>query len=89
MRLIDKESNSGKIIRALGMGIGISIALSNRRTSYKMTKILIKELFGLNKQSKNFNKYFSKLRRQKLIYIKEINNDHVVSLTDKRRRNFT
>ena len=65
------------------MGIGISIALSNRRTSYKMTKILIKELFGLNKQSKNFNKYFSKLRRQKLIYIKEINNDHVVSLTDK------
>jgi len=82
MRIIDKESNSGKIIRALGMGIGISVALSNRRTSYKMTKILIKEVFGLNKQSKNYSKYFSKLRKQKLIYIKKDGNDDRVCLTE-------
>ena len=52
MRLIDQESNTGKIIRALGMGIGISVALANRKTSYKITKTLIKKIFGLNKQPK-------------------------------------
>lgn len=83
MRLIDQESNSGKIIRALGMGIGISVALANRRTSYKMTKILIKKIFGLNEQPKNYSRYFFKLRKQKLIYIKKIGNDHVISLTEK------
>lgn len=83
MRLIDQESNSGKIIRALGMGIGISVALANRRTSYKITKTLIKKIFGLDKQPKNSSKYFSKLRKQKLIFIKEDQNDHIISLTDK------
>ena len=83
MRLIDQESNSGKIIRALGIGIGISVALGNRRTSYGMTKTLIKEIFGLNKKPKNYSKYFSKLRKQKLIYIKQVGNDHIMSLTDK------
>ena len=83
MRLIDKESNSGKIIRALGFGIGISVALANRRTSYKITKTLVKEIFGLNNQPKKYSKYFSKLRKQKLIDIKEVGNDHIISLTDK------
>ncbi|MEK7539284.1 MAG: hypothetical protein AAB595_01410 [Patescibacteria group bacterium] len=83
MRLIDQESNSGKIIRALGIGIGISVALANRRTSYKMTKTLIKEIFGLNEQPKNYSRYFHKLRKQKLVYIKEVGNDHIISLTDK------
>ena len=50
MRIIDKESNSGKIIRALGMGVGIAVALSNRRASYQVTKTLVKEIFGLNKK---------------------------------------
>ena len=83
MRLIDQESNSGKIIRAIGYGIGIPIALGNRRTSYKMTKILIKEIFGLNKRPQNYSRYFSKLRKQKLLCIKEIGNDHMISLTEK------
>src|SRR3989344_7706083 len=83
MRLIDQESNSGKIIRALGMGIGISVALANRRTSYQMTKTLIKEIFGLNKELKNYSKYFSKLRKQKFVCIKEVGNEYIISLTEK------
>ena len=83
MRLIDRESNSGKIIRALGMGIGISVALANRRTSYRMTKILIKKIFGLNEEPTNYSRYFLKLRKQKLIYIKKVGNDHIISLTEK------
>ncbi len=83
MRIIDQESNSGKIIRALGYGIGISVALGNRRTSYRITKTLIKEIFGLNKQPKKFSRYFSKLRKQKFVYIKEVGNDYIVSLTEK------
>ena len=58
MKIIDKESNSGKIIRALGMGIGISFALANRRTSYNMSKLLVKEIFGLNKKPQNISNYF-------------------------------
>ena len=83
MRLIDQESNSGKIIRALGMGIGISMALGNQKTSYKMTKTLLKEIFGLNEEPKNYSRYFSKLRKQELIYDKEIGNDHIIHLTEK------
>lgn len=88
MRLIDQESNSGKIIRALGMGIGISVALANRKTSYKMTKTLIKEIFGLNKEPENSSKYFSKLRKQKLICIKQVGNDHIISLTNQGNKVF-
>ncbi|MEK7219117.1 MAG: hypothetical protein AAB687_00385 [Patescibacteria group bacterium] len=83
MRLIDQESNTGKIIRALGMGIGISVALANRKTSYKITKTLIKKIFGLNKQPKNSSRYFSKLRKQKFVYIKKIGNHHIICLTNK------
>ena len=83
MRLIDQESNSGKIIRALGFGIGISLALANRRTSYKMAKTLVKEIFGLNEQPKNYSRYFHKLREQNLISIKEIGKEHLISLTDR------
>ncbi|MES3031896.1 MAG: hypothetical protein V4699_01480 [Patescibacteria group bacterium] len=88
MRLIDQESNSGKIIRALGIGVGISVALANRRTSYRMTKILVQEIFGLNKQPKNYSRYFSKLRKQKLISIKEIDDVHTIFLTDKGKEIF-
>lgn len=70
------------------MGIGISAALTNRRTSYKMTKMLVGEIFGLNKQPKNYSRYFSKLRRQKLVCIKEVGSDHIISLTDKGEKVF-
>ena len=70
MRIIDKESNSGKIIRALGMGVGIAVALSNRRRSYQLSKTLIKEIFGLNKKPKNITNYFFRLRKLKLIDFK-------------------
>ena len=82
MRLVDKESKSGKIIRALGMGVGITIALGNGRTSYKMTKTLVKEIFCLNKEPKNLSRYFSKLRQQKLISIETIGNEDKIVLTE-------
>lgn len=82
MRFVDQESNTGKIIRALGMGIGITVALSNQRTSYKLTKTLIKDIFGLNKKPQYVSKYFSKLRKQNLICIKQVGKNHVVSLTE-------
>ena len=85
MRIIDKESNSGKIVRALGMGIGITVALSNRRTSYKITKLLIKEIFGLNKKPKNISSYFSKLRKHKLIEFEEQGNYTKIVLTESGR----
>ncbi len=88
MRLIDKESNSGKIIRALGMGVGIAVALSNRRTSYKITKLLVKEIFGLNKRPSNMASYFLKLRKQKLIEIKSDGNYQKISLTENGRKIF-
>lgn len=64
------------------MGIGISVALANRRTSYKMTKTLIKEIFGLNRKPENLSKYFYKLRKQKLICIRQVGSDYIVSLTE-------
>ena len=85
MRIIDKESNSGKIIRALGMGIGITVALANKRTSYKVTKLLIKEIFGLNKRPLNMAGYFLRLRKQKLIDIKEDGSYHKIVLTENGR----
>ena len=78
MKIIDKESNSGKIIRALGMGVGITVALANKRTSYKITKLLVKEIFGLNKRPKNMTSYFLKLRKQRLIEIKKDGNYHKI-----------
>ncbi|OGI67927.1 hypothetical protein A2738_03715 [Candidatus Nomurabacteria bacterium RIFCSPHIGHO2_01_FULL_42_15] len=88
MKIIDKESNSGKIIRALGMGIGVTVALSNKRTSYKVTKLLIKEIFGLNRKPANMAGYFSKLRRQKLIEIKKSGKYHKIFLTENGREIF-
>ncbi|KKQ08049.1 MAG: Transcriptional regulator, PaaX family [Parcubacteria group bacterium GW2011_GWB1_36_5] len=82
MRTIDKESNTGKIIRALGFGVGITVALSNRRTSYGITKLLVKEIFGLNKKPKNISFYFLKLRKQKLIEIKKDGHFHKLTLTE-------
>jgi len=70
------------------MGVGISIVLANRRTSYKVTKEIIKKIFGLDTQPKNYSRYFSKLRKQKLIRIKEIGNEHIVSLTDRGEKLF-
>ena len=88
MRLIDKESNSGKIIRALGFGIGITVALSNKRTSYKITKLLIKEIFGRGKKPKNIPFYFLKLRKQKLIEVKEHGHYQKFVLTEDGREVF-
>lgn len=88
MKIIDKQSISGKIIRALGMGIGITVALANRRTSYKLTKLLVKEIFGLNKKSVNMTGYFSKLRKQKLIEIKKDKNCYRIFLTENGREIF-
>ena len=48
-----------------------------------MTKMLVKEIFGLNKKPENYSRYFSKLRKQKLLYIKKIGGDHIVSLTER------
>ncbi len=70
------------------MGIGISLALANRRTSYKMTKTLMGKIFGLSEQPKNYSRYFSKLRKGKLVDIKEVGDDHIVSLTDKGEKVF-
>ncbi len=88
MKIIDKESNSGKIIRALGMGVGITVALANKRTSYKITKLLVKEIFGLNKRPKNMTSYFLKLRKQRLIEIKKDGNYHKIFLTENGREIF-
>jgi|SRR3989344_1587433 len=88
MRLIDQESNSGKIISALGMGVGISILLANRRENYKIIEALVKKIFGLNKQPKNYFRYFSKLRKQKLISVEKVNDAHIISLTDQGKRIF-
>src|SRR3989338_4520901 len=85
MNMIDKESHSGKIIRALGMGIGITVALANKRTSYKIAQSLIKEIFGLNKKPKNMAGYFLKLRKQKLIEIQKDRNCHKIFLTENGR----
>jgi DNA-binding transcriptional regulator PaaX len=88
MRIIDKESNSGKIIRALGMGVGITVALSQRKTSYKVTKLLIKNIFRSDKQPKNMPRYFSRLRKQKLIEIKKDADCHKIFLTANGRKIF-
>ena len=82
MKIIDKESNSGKIIRALGMGVGIAVGLSNRRASYQISKSLIKEIFGLNKRPPNLAGYFFRLRKQKLVEIKKDDKHHKIVLTE-------
>ncbi|KKR62851.1 hypothetical protein A2643_00760 [Candidatus Nomurabacteria bacterium RIFCSPHIGHO2_01_FULL_39_220] len=88
MKIIDKESNSGKIIRALGMGVGIAVALSNRRASYQISKLLIKEIFGLNKRPPNLASYFFRLRKQKLVEIKKDGKHHKIVLTENGREVF-
>jgi len=67
------------------MGIGITVALSNRRTSYKITKLLVKEIFGLNKKPKNIPHYFLKLRKQKLIDFQEDGHCTKIILTESGR----
>lgn len=88
MKIIDKESNSGKIIRALGMGVGIAVALSNRRASYQISKLLVKEIFRLNEKPKNLQSYFWRLRKQKLIEFKKEKNFHKIILTENGREIF-
>jgi len=88
MRIIDKESHSGKIIRALGMGVGIMAALSNERASYDLSKKLIRSIFGFNKTRSQVSQYFSRLRKQKLIDIKKDGNCHKLTLTEDGRRVF-
>src|SRR3989344_577126 len=88
MKVIDKESNSGKIIRALGIGVGIVVALSNERTSYQIGKTLVKEIFGLNKKPQNIPYYFLRLRKQKLINFQKSGHSHKIVLTEGRREIF-
>lgn len=88
MKIFDKSSINGKIIRSLGMGVGITVALSNKRTSYKMTKTLIKEIFNQEERPKNFSQYFFKLRKQKLIAIKKIYQEHKIILTENGQKIF-
>lgn len=88
MRTIDKESVSGKIIRALGYGIGIAVALSNRRTSYRLSKEILKKSFNLNEKPKNLSQYFLKLRKQKLITLKREGDFHKIILTESGRELF-
>lgn len=57
------------------MGVGIAVALSNKRASYKVTKHIIREIFGGSKRPKHISSYFLKLRKQKLIEIEE-NGEH-------------
>ena len=71
------------------MGIGITVALSHRKTSYKVTKLLIKKVFGLDKQPKNMPGYFSKLRKQKLIEIRKDTRCHKIFLTTDGRKVFS
>lgn len=88
MRKIDVESNSGKIIRALGFGIGITISLSNKRHVYNMSKILIKKIFGFNELPKNTPHYFNKLRKQKLISFEEKGDTCEIKLTEEGKQVF-
>ena len=64
------------------MGIGIAVALSNQRTSYAVTKSLVKEVFGLKGKPKNISSYFLKLRKQNLIEIKEDGKYSKLTLTE-------
>lgn len=88
MRKIDQESNSGKIIRALGFGVGITFALANKRTSFKMTKELVKQVFCTDKKPNNINKYFHKLRKQKLIDFKRKGGKYEILLTENGKKVF-
>lgn len=81
MRIIDKSSINGKIIRSLGIGLGTLATLSNKRASYKFTSEIIKEVFG-NKKTKNPKKYFYKLRDQKIIRLEKVGNEDRVFLTE-------
>ncbi len=64
------------------------VALSNRRTSYKTTKLVVKQIFGLNQKPKNASSYFLKLRKQKLVEIKEEGKYHKLILTENGRKIF-
>ena len=70
------------------MGVGVAVALANRRTSYKVTKALVKEIFGLNNKPDNLSKYFSKLRKHNLVSIKTIGNEEVLVLTENGQKVF-
>lgn len=88
MRIIDQESTSGKIIYALGTGVGILAALSNQRTSYNFTKDVLKQIFGLSKKPKNINKALFHLRKRKLIQIEKCGKEHKLMLTENGKKVF-
>lgn len=71
MRTIDRESRSGKIIRALSMGAGITLALANKRHSYRVSKELLKALFGDSSDAGRISPYLSKLRKQNIVEFKK------------------
>jgi DNA-binding transcriptional regulator PaaX len=82
MKVVDRESNSGKIIRALGMGVGIAVALSNQGFSFNLSKELVKKVFGSDKSKRQLYSYFYGLRKQKLIEIKKCGEETQFFLTE-------
>ncbi len=82
MRVIDKESNGGKVIRALGMGIGVTIALSNQKFSFDLSKKLIQKIFGSRKTHRQLTMCFYRLRKQKLVEFKKQNSRIKIILTE-------
>ena len=88
MQLIDKESTKGKIIYSLEMGVGILVNLSNKRASYKLTKTLIKEIFGLNEDENKIHRDLYRLRTQKIIKFEKIGDEYKIVLTEEGRKIF-
>lgn len=82
MKVIDQESNGGKIIRALGMGVGITIALSNKKFSFDLSKKLIHKIFGSHKTNRQIAVNFYRLRKQKLVEFKKCGSRMQMVLTE-------
>ncbi|OGI64372.1 hypothetical protein A2733_00130 [Candidatus Nomurabacteria bacterium RIFCSPHIGHO2_01_FULL_40_20] len=82
MKVIDKESTKGKILYALGMGVGIAVALSNQRTSFGLTQRLVKTIFGFQEDKDKIKRDLYRLRRQKLVEIKKVGKKHQLVLTE-------
>ncbi len=85
MRIIDKESISGKVLRSIAIGAGILVVMSNKRASYQLTKALVKEILGKRKDL-NLNREIYRLRKQKLIDIKNTDHGEKIVLTEEGKK---
>lgn len=86
MRLIDKESIKGKIIYSLGVGVGILIALSNKKHSYELTESLVKEIFGFKTKENLIKRDLYRLRKQKIIKFEKSRDNYKIVLTDEGKK---